>query len=82
MRRTRASAAAGAINLKQRCGQCKTCMNNYAGKGTGAGWAGGRAASWAGEGIALGRVGGRAARWAGQRWQRGADEVGGCKMAG
>lgn len=31
MRRTRASAAAGAINLKQRCGQCKTCMNNYAG---------------------------------------------------
>ena len=33
MRRTRASAAAGAINLKQRCGQCKTCMNNYAGVG-------------------------------------------------
>lgn len=31
MRRTRASAAAGAINLKQRCGQCKTCMNNFAG---------------------------------------------------
>ena len=36
MRRTRASAAAGAINLKQRCGQCKTCMNNFAG-----GWRGG-----------------------------------------
>ncbi|KAI7841433.1 hypothetical protein COHA_004828 [Chlorella ohadii] len=32
MRRTRASAAAGAINLKQRCGQCKTCMNNFAGQ--------------------------------------------------
>ena len=31
MRRTRAAAAAGAINLKQRCGQCKTCMNNFAG---------------------------------------------------
>jgi hypothetical protein len=33
MRRTRASAAAGAVNLKQRCGQCKTCMNNLAGGG-------------------------------------------------
>jgi hypothetical protein len=32
MRRTRASASAGAINLKQRCGQCKTCMNNFAGQ--------------------------------------------------
>ncbi|PSC75340.1 methylase [Micractinium conductrix] len=32
MRRTRASAAAGMINLKQRCGQCKTCMNNFAGQ--------------------------------------------------
>lgn len=32
MRRTRASAAAGAVNLKQRCGQCKTCMNNLAGE--------------------------------------------------
>jgi hypothetical protein len=32
MRRTRASAAAGAVNLKQRCGQCKTCMNSIAGQ--------------------------------------------------
>ena len=31
IKRTRAAAAAGAINFKQRCGQCKTCMNNYAG---------------------------------------------------
>lgn len=35
MKRTRAAAAAGAINLKQRCGQCKTCLNNIAG-----GWGG------------------------------------------
>lgn len=45
MRRTRAAAAAGAINLKQRCGQCKTCMNNFAG-----GWAGWVRAGWAGRG--------------------------------
>lgn len=32
MRRTRAAAAASAVNLKQRCGGCKTCMNLLAGQ--------------------------------------------------
>lgn len=32
MRRTRAAAAASAVNLKQRCGACKTCMNMLAGQ--------------------------------------------------
>ncbi|GAB4814995.1 hypothetical protein N2152v2_002041 [Parachlorella kessleri] len=30
MRRTRAAAAAASVNLKQRCGTCRTCMNKYA----------------------------------------------------
>ena len=47
IKRTRAAAAAGAINFKQRCGQCKTCMNNYAGGA-------GRRVGWVG---AWGRVG-------------------------
>lgn len=32
MRRTRAAAAASAVDLKQRCGACKTCMNMLAGQ--------------------------------------------------
>jgi hypothetical protein len=33
MRRTRAAAAAAGIDLKKRCGQCKTCMNMMAVRG-------------------------------------------------
>lgn len=30
MKRTRAATAAASVNLKQRCGTCRTCMNKYA----------------------------------------------------
>lgn len=29
MRRTRAASAAAAVNLKQRCGTCRTCMTKF-----------------------------------------------------